>query len=132
VEYFCITSTNAKSLERGKYDSSTNANKKSWMEPNLNKISHGLIFEKYMGYTSLYFPSGHCIYMFANDVRASPPVYRNRNHNHNHKSGSHKGMNQNVMVTVEKVSPTGATITITFMVLVTATINLVSLWGDFT
>jgi hypothetical protein len=130
VEYFCITSTNAKSLERGKYDSSTNANKKSWMEPNLNKISHGLIFEKYMGYTSLYFPSGHCIYMFANDVRASPPVYRNRNHNH--KSGSHKGMNQNVMVTVEKVSPTGATITITFMVLVTATINLVSLWGDFT
>jgi hypothetical protein len=48
------------------------------------------------------------------------------------KSGSHKGMNQYFMVTVEKVSPTGASITITFMVMVTAAINLGSLWRDFT
>jgi hypothetical protein len=39
--------------------------------------------------------------------------------------------NQIFMVTVEKVSPTGATITITFMVMVTAAINLGSLWRDF-
>jgi hypothetical protein len=48
------------------------------------------------------------------------------------KSGSHKGMNQYFMVTVEKASPTGATITITFTVMVTAAINLGSLWRDFT
>jgi hypothetical protein len=62
-------------------------------------------------------------------LRASPPVFRNRNHNH--KSGSHKGMNQYSVVIVEKVSPTGATITITFIVMVTAAINLCSLWRDF-
>jgi hypothetical protein len=47
------------------------------------------------------------------------------------KRGSRNGMNQYFMVTVENVSPTGATITITFMVLVTAAVNLGSLWRNY-